>query len=186
MQFDIAIEQAGKMILPLFPETQVHVFVYENVSNCAAIHEQLISQNPIYDYAFLDAATILYKKQVYSAIIRALEDRRDEQMKTKTIHSEVILSLSPKTEISSAFRQFSMTKKSKNIVVVKIDSQLTEEEEFERLDKLVEGNRVEFSDEELQKLVDFKVLKKNYKLDPSTLENPLASILSSIALRGYS
>ncbi|EPY49773.1 CGI121 family protein [Schizosaccharomyces cryophilus OY26] len=174
------------MYLPLFQQTPVNVFVFENVENAEKMRQELIGKNPVYDYAFIDASSIVSVKQIYSAIMRALQAQLDGQMKSKTLHTEVILSLSPKTEISSALRQFGMSVKSTKVLVVKINGTLSEAEEEAHVDEIVQGARLSFSDETFQKLADMKVIKKNYKLDAAAMQQPLGAILSAIALRGYS
>ncbi|EPX72057.1 CGI121 family protein [Schizosaccharomyces octosporus yFS286] len=174
------------MYLPLFQQTPLSVFVFENVENAEELHQELIGQNPAYDYAFIDASSIVSVKQIYSAAMRALQAQSDGQMKSKTLHMEVILSLCPKTEISTALRQFGMTKKSKNIVVLEINGAPSEEEELARVAKIVQGKQLPFCDETLKKLADMKLVKKYYKLDAAAMQNPTAAILSAIALRGYS
>ncbi|WBW75332.1 EKC/KEOPS complex subunit Cgi121 [Schizosaccharomyces osmophilus] len=174
------------MYLPLFQKTPVSVFVFNNVENAEKLHQELIGQNPAYDYAFIDASSIVSVKQIYSATMRALQAQADGQMKSKTLHMEVILSLCPKTEISTALRQFGMSKKSKKIVALRINGAPSEEEELAHVLKIVQGTHLPFSDETFQKLADMKVVKKNYKLDVASMQNPTAAILSAIALRGYS
>ncbi|EEB09027.1 CGI121 family protein [Schizosaccharomyces japonicus yFS275] len=174
---------AEDIALPMFPNRQISVAVFKDVTNASEIHRQIISLNKEYDYAFIDAGIIVCRQQLFAAIIRALRDQQDGLTKTKTIHSEIILSLCPRTEISTAFRNFGISKKSTSLVIVKVGASAAEI--GPKLRTMVEGTPIAFSQAELDKLVVRKQLVKNYKLDASKPDTHTSCVLAAIALRGY-
>ncbi len=78
---------------------RVHAAFFRDVSNSDFLHAQLIGRNPDFDYAFIDASSVISRNQLLSAIFRALTDQLNGAQLTATTHSEVVLSLSPSNNV---------------------------------------------------------------------------------------
>ncbi|KAL7620807.1 hypothetical protein AAE478_009805 [Parahypoxylon ruwenzoriense] len=77
------------------PTHTVHVAVYRDVANAAFLHQQLLSRNADFEYAFIDATSITSRLQVLAAVYKAITAQLSGAMKTPNIHSETVCSLSP-------------------------------------------------------------------------------------------
>ncbi|ODV73587.1 Cgi121p [Cyberlindnera jadinii NRRL Y-1542] len=170
-----------KTVLPQFPQFTVHLFKFKNVTNSKEIKQNLIKGDKRYDFSFINAQTVLSEEQLLSAVYRALLDHTQDKIRTKTIHSEVIFSLSPTQNIMDALRRFGIQDDSTDLIVIKIvDS--NSQEEFDL--SVVEGEEVDITDEDLKSSAILKTIKKNYKLKSEDLTVLSHQIVAAIQLRG--
>lgn len=189
-----------KTVLPQFPQFTVHLFKFKNVTNSKEIKQNLIKGDKRYDFSFINAQTVLSEEQLLSAVYRALLDHTQDKIRTKTIHSEVIFSLSPTQNIMDALRRFGIQDDSTDLIVIKIvDS--NSQEEFDL--GVVEGEQVDITDEDLKSTAILKTIKKvstpfppithigtnsiiskNYKLKSEDLTVLSHQIVAAIQLRG--
>ena len=88
--------------LPQFPDYKVTVSLFEDVSNAAELRSN-VAEIP---FALIDARLICSSEQLYSAIYRALVETTYNRMRTKSLHSECLLCLSPSSNIGEAFPDF--------------------------------------------------------------------------------
>ncbi|KAK4226659.1 kinase binding protein CGI-121-domain-containing protein [Podospora fimiseda] len=151
---------------------RVYAALFRDVSNSAFLQEQLLSRNPEFEYAFLDASSIISRIHLLAAIFNAINTQTNDALKTPNVHSEVVLSLSPSNNISEAYRRWGVTPdKTKGLIAVKIVVTAEEEEEitakkvWEHLSQHVQGTPIPLSDEELSKATDWPKVKKYYKLN---------------------
>ena len=79
---------------------RVYAAFFRNVTNTEFLHSQLLARNPNFNYAFLDASSIISRRHLLSAIFNALVTLLDGTLLTATAHSEVVLSLSPNSNVS--------------------------------------------------------------------------------------
>ncbi|KAK9462716.1 kinase binding protein CGI-121-domain-containing protein [Lipomyces oligophaga] len=177
--------------LPLFPSTKLHLALYTDVTNSLAIRSNLLSGNKSYSYAFLDPTTTLSLTHVFAAIYRAFTARAAQSMRTKTLNTELVFSMSPSMNIADGLRKFGIKDDSTSLLVIRIDEDgtLSSLELANALDEIIAGNRIQISDESLAKLVDCEVVRQNYKIpagvDLSDLNNATKVAIGAIALRGY-
>ncbi|CAB4256324.1 similar to Saccharomyces cerevisiae YML036W CGI121 Component of the EKC/KEOPS complex with Bud32p, Kae1p, Pcc1p, and Gon7p [Maudiozyma barnettii] len=169
------------MHLPQFPETNIEIILYQNVSNASDIRSS-IAELP---YAFIDACTICSVEQLMSAIYRVLIESKYNRLRTKSLHSEVLLALSPTSNIGEAFKRFGISDKTKNLIMVEI----SQSDSNCSLDKtVVTGDIVDFKDENLQKNSDLDAIRKIYKIDQSVKFEDISELsratVNAIQLRG--
>ncbi|KAI1259198.1 CGI121 protein [Xylariaceae sp. FL1019] len=157
----------------------VHVAVFKDVKNAAFLHQQLLSRNAAFEYAFIDASVITSQLQVLSAVFKAITAQAAGLMKTPNVHSEIVYSLSPANNISEAYRRHGITPTSQNLVIVKVlvssnssadaSSEVkipsTPSEVESHLLANVEGTSHPFTDEVLQSMTDHSKIRKYYKLN---------------------
>lgn len=191
------------LYLPHYPSHPVHIALFQNVSNAAFLRSQLLSANPDFDYAFLDATMILGTQQLLLASQLALQAHLTSRSKTRTPHSELVFRLHPNNNIGESYRKFGIADDSKFIIAVKLslDPTITTESVSSHLSDVVEGEPVELGKEgeQLAMFADVGKIRKIYKLNdvakgkkgPAVNGNPndetkqLESvILGTMALKG--
>ncbi|KAI2618976.1 hypothetical protein GGS26DRAFT_341797 [Hypomontagnella submonticulosa] len=148
----------------------VHIAVFKDVTNSEFLHQQLLSRNAEYEYAFIDASSVISRFQVLAAVYKAITIQLNGNMKTPNIHSEIVCSLSPNKNISEAYRRFGITPASNHLIIVKIlispASNTTPSAIEQHLRNNVQGTPVPFTDEALQSgLTDQAKVRKYYKLN---------------------
>ncbi|PWY79991.1 CGI-121-domain-containing protein [Aspergillus eucalypticola CBS 122712] len=182
------------------PSMPVHVALYRDVQNAPYLRQQLMSANAEFEYAFIDASTVISRTHLLSAVFRAVNDYMNGRLKSRNVHSEMVFSLSPATNIAESFRKFGITDSTKDLLVVKLSvtPEITHDSVAAHLGQNVEGTPVPFDDETLSKISDIAKIKKAYKLGAlnttppnqanGTQDNGMRrlelSVLGAIALRG--
>ncbi|KAK8099865.1 hypothetical protein PG999_010239 [Apiospora kogelbergensis] len=146
--------------------------LYRNVANASFLQEQLLSRNADFEYAFVDASTVVSRFQLLSAVYKAVSAEMAGAMRTPNVHSEMVVSLSSNNNISEAYRRYGVQPATKDVVVVKVlisregsPSSLTPEDVEKHLETHVQGDSVACSDEELAKVTDWPKLRKYHKLN---------------------
>ncbi|KAI1799024.1 CGI-121-domain-containing protein [Daldinia bambusicola] len=154
----------------------VLVGLFKDVTNAEFLQQQLLSRNAEYEYAFIDASSIISRLQVLAAVYKAITIHMSGSMKTPNIHSEIVCSLSPNNNISEAYRRFGITPtSSKHLLIVKVltpthnpTSQAATETAAVQQHLLahVRGTPAPFTDEVLARsgLTDWAKVRKYYKL----------------------
>lgn len=168
------------MQLPQFPGTNIEILLYENVSNVDAIRSRVVEL----PYAFIDASAICSVEQIMSAIYRVMIEAKYNRLRTKSLHSEILLALSPTSNIGEAFKRFGLKENTKNLFMIQITQDKTS-----NVDKtLVKGDIIEFKDESIERMSDIETIKKIYKIDQSLhLKNNTQlsrAVVDAIQLRG--
>ncbi|RWA09113.1 hypothetical protein EKO27_g5994 [Xylaria grammica] len=163
----------------------VHIAVFRDVENAAFLHQQLLARNADFEYAFIDASVITSRLQVLSAAFKAITLQLAGNMKTPNVHSELVYSLSPTSNISEAYRRYGITPTSRALVIVKVlvtppvpssataapettseaKPPLTAQDVEKHLLTHVQGKSVPFTDQVLSELTDWGRVRKYYKLN---------------------
>lgn len=108
--------------LPLFPDYAISIHVFSDVQNAPEILTCLKNADPSYNYCFLDARRICSIEQVLFALMRALQDSEAGQMRTKTLYSEIVYSMSPNQNISEALKRFGIAEDTTALVCLAINT----------------------------------------------------------------
>lgn len=166
-----------RIALEHVPHThRVYGALFRNVSNATFLQSQLISRNADFEYAFIDASSVLSRFHLLAAVYNALNTLLDGTLRTPNVHSEVVASLNINNNIADGYRRWGITPdKTKDLIVVKIltsPEPLSEkEEEKERqqvwthLTETIKGTPVPLQDEELATATDWAKVRKYYKLN---------------------
>ena len=167
-----------KTILPLFPDNTIYIELFEDVENASYILQQLKSANNSYDFCFLDCRRICATDQVLCATMRALRDQRDGVMRTRTLYSEIVYSMSPNQNITEALKYFGIADDCRALLYLSIDKEID--------DSLVQGQKSNDITASLQQLCNYDQLKKVYKLDKGLddTEEMKKQVMTAIAMRG--
>ncbi|KAF2679893.1 CGI-121-domain-containing protein [Lentithecium fluviatile CBS 122367] len=161
--------QVRTITLPHFPAHPLQIALYKSVTNAAHLRTQLLSANPTYDYAFLDATMILSPRHLLLAAALALHAHLQGTTKTRTPHSELVFRLHPNNNIGESYRKFGIGDSTSEIVVVKFSlaDDVTRESVGRHLGEVVRGTSVEIREggEELGMWADEGKIRKVYKLN---------------------
>ncbi|RKP10367.1 kinase binding protein CGI-121-domain-containing protein [Thamnocephalis sphaerospora] len=160
-----------------------HLFYFSNVRNAKALREQLLAGDARLAYALVDGRAVLDPFQLLVAAGRAAEAARDDRLKTRNVHSEVVYNLAPDTNIGGAFRNFGVVDDSQALAVVKIGGQ-RDEAESDLID-LIDGTPE--STERIGSDVDLERIRKCYKLTPAEMAHRtqlINTVVTAMALKG--
>ncbi|GAB0137383.1 hypothetical protein EsDP_00005651 [Epichloe bromicola] len=183
------------------PSYTVYLSLYRNVENAAFLHQQLLDRNADFEYAFIDASVVVSRRQLLSAVFKAVTSAAAGALKTPNVHSEIILSLNPSNNIADSYRRFGISPSTKDLLVVKVSNSsdpsvpLPRESVQAHLTTHVKGDAVEATVANIAAVTDTSKIRKYYKLnglgwldaikDDKTKCSALDTlIVSSIALRG--
>ncbi|OIW23769.1 CGI-121-domain-containing protein [Coniochaeta ligniaria NRRL 30616] len=155
------------------PDThRVYVGLFRAVSNAGYLQSQLVARNSDFEYAFIDASSVLSRLQLLAAVYKALTVLLDGTLKTPNVHSEIVCSLSPSNNISEAYRRWGITDTTKDVVIVKVlfptesrPQPPSASEVFSHLTEAVKGTPAPLTDAELAECTDWPKVRKYYKLN---------------------
>lgn len=124
------------------PGYQVYAAFFRDVTNTDFLHAQLLSRNSEFEYAFVDASSVISRLHILSAVYSALNALIDGTLRTPNVHSEIVVSLNSSNnvlspgnpfphalllipaisrQISDAYRRWGISPgKTKDLIVVKI------------------------------------------------------------------
>ncbi|KAF8806962.1 CGI-121-domain-containing protein [Phlegmacium glaucopus] len=152
-----------------------HIALFRNVSTSEKLKNRIISasvtqgesgdkEREAVNFVFIDARLITSKLHLQTAISQAILAESQGQLRTKTVHSEVLYYLNPTHNITEAIRRYGISKGNVDVIVVKIGSS-------ELSPAAVEGNMKEVIDGtivpllELENVTDWSSVKKYHKLN---------------------
>lgn len=133
----------------------VSISLFEDVSNAQELRSK-VAELP---FALVDARAVCSREQLLSAIYRALVEVSYNKRRTKSLHSECLLCLSPSSNIGEAFRNFGLKDDCKSVIAVQILGP-NDQDALERLHEEIRGREVEFLDQTLQRHCDEAFIRK--------------------------
>ncbi|KAL7270174.1 hypothetical protein RUND412_007125 [Rhizina undulata] len=146
----------------------VHIALFKDVRNASFLRDQLLAGNAEFEYAFIDASTIISTVHALAATHQAVHSLLvANKLRTRNVHSETVFCLSPNNNITDAFRRFGITANTTSLLCIKVShpaSQISADAVNEHLGKNVEGTPLEFNDQTLAEIVEWAKVGKNYKL----------------------
>ncbi|EON95898.1 putative kinase binding protein cgi-121 protein [Phaeoacremonium minimum UCRPA7] len=184
------------------PSHKVHVAFFKSVSNAAFLQSQLLARNPDFEYAFIDASSVVSRLQVLAVIYKALSILLDGTLRTPNVHSEIVTSLSASNNIAEAYRRYGITAETTSVIIVKVvfptdarPEPPSAEHIWKHLQDNVTGSLVPFTDDEISGSTDWAKVRKYYKLNGAPSLNGLHDevlktkeaemlVLGAMALRG--
>lgn len=148
--------------------------LFEDVNNMGAVLDVALNDATL-PVALLDPALVMDPLQVLCAAEQAT---LANPMRTKSLSTELIYTLSASTNISQSLKTFGVTAQSRAVLACLFDPT---EEQLARLASLVEGSAVPLAD--VGRFCDLERVQKTYKV--TAAEDPLLdAVLTRIAARG--
>ncbi|KAA8574710.1 hypothetical protein EYC84_003960 [Monilinia fructicola] len=147
------------------PSHTLHIALYHNLLNAPFLHQQLLSGNTDFEYAFIDASVVLSRLHVLAAAYRAVNDSLENRLKSRNVHSEIVFALSMNNNIAESFRRFGITPSTTALLVLKVAPASSAPHIAAHLSSAIEGQAVEFDDEVLRSGTDLARVRKLYKLN---------------------
>ncbi|KAG2035354.1 CGI-121-domain-containing protein [Suillus americanus] len=156
-----------------FNHAVVHVALFDDVTNAAAIRSRIVqaarnlsvdgnTEREAVNFAFIDARLISSPLHLQTAIYQALLSQAQGQLRTKTVHSEILWALNPTNNITEAIRRYGVSDESTTLIVVRVDVSNTPDLQ-RRMCDITQGRMVPF--QALGQMTNWSIIKKHYKLD---------------------
>lgn len=167
---------------PQYPSYSVVVSLWDKVQNSQELLERVLSGDPQFEYALIDAGNIQSREQLLAAVYRAIHDTEGSLKRTRNINSEVVFCLSHRNNIIEELKRFGISASTTTLYAIKVIQKENEtliRDSFRHLEASIKGEQVQFIEPNIQKYTDLSRLEANYKTT-----NPRA-ILDGMILRGY-
>ncbi|POW05616.1 hypothetical protein PSTT_09561 [Puccinia striiformis] len=148
-----------------FFSSVINVWLFEEVKNANEIKKADITLQ-----LFCRQIQITSRQHLITAVSQALVTRSHGTLKTKTLHSEILWTLSPGTNIMEAIKKFGLGPQTSALLLVKLQPIQAEPDSLsnEGLDQaaraLVDGNLVSL-DHLGKSIVNWKELRRMYKIN---------------------
>ncbi|KAH6853100.1 kinase binding protein CGI-121-domain-containing protein [Chaetomium sp. MPI-CAGE-AT-0009] len=170
----MALEKLDLEHIP--PTCQIYAAFFRDVSNCEFLHAQLLSRNSEFEYAFIDASSIISRLHLLAAVYSAANVLLDGTLRTPNVHSEIVVSLNTNNNIADAYRRWGITPgKTKDLIVVKVvlSASIAEEEAsaqtpqaiWDHIRQHVKGTPTPLTDAELAQTTEWPKVRKYYRLN---------------------
>jgi len=148
------------------PSLAIHIALYTSLTNALFLRSQLLANDPAFEYALIDATTLVSTTHLLAATFRAANDYLNKRLKSRNVHSEIVFSLGASNNIAQSLRGFGIADGTTELVVVKVATHegVDREGVVKHLEGMVEGREVEFCDEVLRVMTDVAKVRNLYKL----------------------
>ncbi|KAI2469594.1 hypothetical protein F4781DRAFT_215563 [Annulohypoxylon bovei var. microspora] len=147
----------------------VHMALFKEVTNSEFLQQQLLKRNAEFEYAFIDATSVVSRFQLLAAAYKAITVQQGGNMKTPNVHSEIVCSLSPNNNISEAYRRFGITAATQSLIIIKVlvtpPSTRSAGTIEQHLLAHVHGIPTPLTDAALRSVTDWPKVRKYYKLN---------------------
>ncbi|KAI5790207.1 CGI121 protein [Geopyxis carbonaria] len=147
---------------------EIHIALFKDVSNAAFLRDQLLAGNEAFEYAFIDAATVVSIAHALAAAHQAVHSSiLLQKTRTRNVHSEIVFSLSPTNNISEAFRRFGVSPTTSTLLCIKVSTAtkpFLTDDIWNHLQEVVDGTPVAFTNDEISSLTEWSKVAKNYKI----------------------
>ncbi|KAK3101841.1 hypothetical protein FSP39_006746 [Pinctada imbricata] len=133
----------------------------------------------LFEATLLKTSLILDPFQVIVAVNKAVHQQKINKMMTKTVHSEILFSLSPRKNISNAFKTFGMGDKDTSVFVAILNDH--DKSTMSVIQNLIKGRQVD--PYQVSELTNLQSIKEVYNLSETELSvsNTLDAVVSRIA-----
>ncbi|TNM91388.1 EKC/KEOPS complex subunit TPRKB [Takifugu flavidus] len=162
--------------LELFPDHRVTQVLFKDVKNAAELRQSAVAGK--INAALIKPAMVVNSFQVLVAANKAVHLQKTGKMKTRSLYSEIIFSLSPTNNISEAFKRFGIADGDDSVLLVLVHSE-DESQLLADIKSMVNGQQVPVED--VSSLTDQEKIKKFYKVTPQ--EEKCGTLLDAVVCR---
>ena len=153
-----------------FPEYVVRAVLFKEVTNSSQIKKSIINGSFPIECACFDASTVSGITLLISAISFALSRYKNDALLTKSLHTEILCSISPDRKISKALSQFGINDKSSSLLFINVNSKTAI---FPIIQPLVQGNPILLSDAELDSLFQNSCISTHFNIQGKSFSSQL-------------
>jgi len=167
-----------------FFSTEMRVWLFTEVKNGGALKKALVeasrsndaAEQRRLDWAFLDASMITSLQHLVSAVCQALVSRSHGTLKTRTLHSEILWTLSPGSNIMEAIKTFGIGAQTSALLLVKLQpiEAGANDDVDEAARRLVDGRLVSLDQLGKSTTINWEALRRLYKLNEDPVIKELA------------
>jgi EKC/KEOPS complex subunit CGI121/TPRKB len=86
------------------PPYEVYAALFRDVSNSEFLHAQLLSRNSDFEYAFVDASSVVSRLHLLSAVYNALNALVVGTLRTPNVHSEIVVSFNTSNSVTAPLK----------------------------------------------------------------------------------
>lgn len=162
--------------LELFSDHRVTQVLFKDVKNAAELRQNAVAGK--ISAALIKPTMVVNSFQVLVAANKAVNLQKTGKMKTRSLYSEIIFSLSPTNNISEAFKRFGISDGDDSVLVVLVHSE-DESQLLSDIKTMVNGQQIPVEDISL--LTDQEKIKKLYKVTPQ--EEKYGTLLDAVVCR---
>ncbi|XP_015252520.1 PREDICTED: EKC/KEOPS complex subunit TPRKB [Cyprinodon variegatus] len=162
--------------LELYPDTRVTQVLFKDVKNAAELRQKAVEGK--INGALINPTMLVDPFQVLVAANKAFHLYSIENMKTRSLNSEIIFNLSPTNKISEAFKRFGIADRDTSVLVVVVHSK-DEPQAVSNITAMVDGQQLPV--DQVSSLSDLEKIRKLYKVTPQ--EETCGSLLDAIVCR---
>ncbi|KAI8112215.1 hypothetical protein M9434_003539 [Picochlorum sp. BPE23] len=178
-----AHQMSMMMTFDAFPEHTLSIFLVPQLVNARELRQSLMSGTLEPEAALIDAGTLAHLLIVKAAAGLALQHHAHGTLRTKTLHSELVYSLSGSKHIGSSLGTFGIKDDTACLLVAKFDAS---DEDMDALRNLVVSNECVLEEEEdinayIDMCRDEKAIAKAYKIVDQELQ--IGSLVDAIVCR---
>ncbi|KAI9273659.1 kinase binding protein CGI-121-domain-containing protein [Sporodiniella umbellata] len=168
--------------LELFP-SQVHLGLFENVTNASELKQKLINQDAPLQCAFIDASFVLSPFHALLVAQRAVHEQSIQKLKTNNLYSQIIFDFSPQSNIAKALALFGIKETTTHVLAIRVGG--TVEEAKQLMTDDIQGQWSSL--DRLSSLQDLGAIKKAYQVptEEKDLSNITSFVIGGIALKGH-
>ncbi|XP_069012796.1 EKC/KEOPS complex subunit TPRKB [Embiotoca jacksoni] len=162
--------------LELFPDQRVTQILFKEVKNTADLRQSAVEGK--INGALINPTMLLDPFQVMVAANKAVHLQTIGKMKTRSLYSEIIFSLSPTNNISEAFKRFGISDGDDSVMVVVVHNN-EESQLLSDITARVDGQQVPVED--VSSLSDPAKIRKLFKVTPQEVK--CGSLLDAVVCR---
>ncbi|KAH8115754.1 CGI-121-domain-containing protein [Phellopilus nigrolimitatus] len=152
----------------------VRVALFTSVKNAAQLRTRIIkasmmegtdgeSERDAVNFAFIEPKLVTSRLHLLTAIYQSMLADVQCDLKTKTVHSEIVWSLNPTNNITEALRRFGVSDLSSSLLVVRVGYPVAGEKVESQMKAVVEGTLESL--DKLGTITDWMSVGKYYKLN---------------------
>jgi len=159
----------------------IRICLFRDVANASELRKEL--RDGTIDAAMIRAELIIEPFTLLAAANRALHAELHNRLSTRSLHAELIYSLSPNRNIADSLITFGIAETSHNLLVAIFDDE--KGEKMMTVAKKIQGRPVVF--EQLHNITDYKMVKKIYHVEEPDLNRESISdaIITRLVTKDY-